>query len=111
MAVTGKTMKKLKLSDVLLNANELPWNESLYLPENSSTWNNSTEAIIESADAFEEHDESDNPVDMSKIGYAHILSCSDVTSISNNLKENKPNPSLEDLFEAFEFYLDNDAFI
>lgn len=104
-------MKKAMLYDVLVNAESLPWNESLYLPEDSSAWNSTTEVIIESADAFDEYDETDNPVAMANMGYAYTLSCSDLISISKNLKEKHPAPAFEKLFEAFEFYLDNDAFL
>ncbi len=104
-------MKKLTLLQTLVKAENLAWSESLYLPLNLATWNESTEAIIENADNFEEYDESDNPVEMSNIGYKYFLSCDDVIAISSNLRERKTNPSFEDLFDALKFYLEHDAFI
>jgi hypothetical protein len=86
-------MKKLTLLQTLVKAENLAWSESLYLPLNLATWNESTEAIIENADNFEEYDESDNPVEMSNIGHKYFLSCDDVIAISSNLREKKQIPA------------------
>ncbi|WP_242485092.1 DUF7716 domain-containing protein [Pseudomonas sp. TH39(2020)] len=78
-------MKKIKFADVFSNAENLDWEDALYLPKNKEEWDLNCEAIIENPDNFEDHDANNNPVDISKINYRHVLLCDDLSSIIKKL--------------------------
>ncbi|MBU6961415.1 hypothetical protein KRR23_27235 [Pseudomonas sp. CVAP len=104
-------MKKIKFADVLSDAENLDWEDALYLPKNKEEWALDCEAIIENPDNFEDYDTDDNPIEISKINYRHVLLCDDLTSIIKNLQEQNISYDLDLTYKAFIFYIENDSFI
>lgn len=104
-------MNKTKLHDVLMSTERLHWRDALYLPKEKNLWSKDCEAIIANPDLFEEYDNDDNPVELSKIGYRYVLLCDDLASVASNLREQGVEPTLDLMYDAFIFYLNNDAFL
>ncbi|MFK3774216.1 hypothetical protein [Pseudomonas sp. NPDC089406] len=102
---------RISLREALTNVETLDGDHSLHLPQNIALWTADCLAIVEDPDAFEAYDAWDNPCEMAAIGYRYVLQCDDLKSISENLRETHPAPTYEQLFEAFIFYFENDAFI
>ncbi|AZC91321.1 hypothetical protein C4K29_5042 [Pseudomonas chlororaphis subsp. piscium] len=104
-------MKSRKFADVLSDAENLDWEDALYLPKDKEKWGLNCEAIIENPDNFEDYDSDDNPVDMSKINYRYVLLCDDLSSIIKNLQEQSSSYDLDMAYKAFIHYFENDSFI
>ena len=104
-------MKNRKFSDVLSDAENLDWEDALYLPKDKEKWGLNCEAIIENPDNFEDYDADDNPVEMSKINYRYVLLCDDLSSIVKNLQEQNASYDLDAAYKAFIYYFENDSFI
>lgn len=104
-------MKKTKFINVLSDAENLNWEDALYLPKNKEEWGLNCEAIIENPDTFEDYDADDNPTELSKIGYRYVLLCDDLSSIIKNLKEQTASYDMDTAYKAFIFYFNNDSFI
>ncbi|WP_259740068.1 hypothetical protein [Pseudomonas brassicacearum] len=104
-------MKKIKFADVLTDAENLDWEDALYLPKNKEEWGLNCEVFIENPDNFEDYDADDNPVDMSKINYRYVLLCDDLSSIIKNLQEQSASYDLDMAYKAFTFYFENYSFI
>lgn len=101
---------KVKLGYFLINSIDYDWRTALYLPKEREHWDLETIAIVANPDDFEEYDDTDNPIDMSNIGYTYVLLSDDVTSIFEYYNNGKDNYTESDIFTAFLFYLENDAF-
>ncbi|NVJ11099.1 hypothetical protein HUW63_38680 [Myxococcus sp. AM001] len=101
-------MKRKNFSNVLMNTETLDWREALYLPKDKSLWGNSCEAIIANPD---DYDNDDNPVELSNIGYRYVLLCDDLTSIVSNIREQGVTPDEGLIYDAFIYYLENDALL
>lgn len=96
------------LSDVLTHAQELPWNEALFLPTHKD-WSLQSPCAVCDPDASEGGDELPSIAVMNDLRYA--LSMSGVQDIVANAKEQKPGCTPEDLLKALLFYYQHDAFI
>lgn len=104
-------MMNLSLIDVFLKLEGLSWRDALYLPMDKGLWGNNCEAIIANPDDFDDYDNDDNPVELSNIGYRYVLLCDDLTSIVSNIREQGVTPNMGLIYDAFIYYLDNDAFL
>ena len=102
-------MKNLqKLSDVLNNINEYSWQDSLFLPENKN-WNLESNCAVLNMDNLSVDEEIPQLAIDNKLIYA--LSIADLQDIVENAKEQLPHCSNEEIFKAFLYYFNNDAFI
>ncbi len=101
----------MSLFDVFLRRGDLSWRDALYLPRDKSLWGKSCEAIIAYPDDFDDYDNEDNPVELSNIGYRYDLLCDDLASIVNNTREQGATPDEGLIYDAFIYYLENDAFL
>lgn len=104
-------MKRMSFSDVLMKPETLDWREALYLPKDKRLWTMSCEAIIANPDDFVDYDNEEDPVELSGIGYRYILLCDDIASIVSNVREQGIALDESVLYDAFIYYLENDAFL
>lgn len=95
--------------NVLLNAEQFPWNASLYLPKGEK-WNLSSSCAVLTPDPNREDiDEEPELAEINNLCYAlHFSSIQDIVS---NAKQQLPNADARKIFKAFQFYFENDAFI
>ena len=98
-----------QLRDVLLNSETFPWKAALYLSK-SDNWQLSSACavLIRNLDR-EDIDEEPEFAVVNDLRYA--LQFSDVQGIVCNAKQQLPNVDEDELFRAFKYYVDNDAFI
>jgi hypothetical protein len=100
--------KMIKLRDVLINAEEYPWRDSVFLPENKN-WNLDSECAVLNLDDLEiDEDVPPFAIDNHLI---YSLGIQDVQDIIINAREQHTNCTDEDFLKAFLYYYDNDAFI
>jgi hypothetical protein len=95
------------MSKMLLAPDDYPWNGAVYLPKDRD-WSLESPVAVLSPDDSEE----DEDPEIAKVnGLVYVLGMSVVQDIVANAKEQKLNATPDDLFEAFMFYCNNDAFI
>jgi len=99
----------MKLSDVLESVSELPWNEALYLPA-SKEWTLESPAIVWDADDVGD-DESEVPDFPAEHEMTYVLGVTTVQDIVSNARQQRPNCSINEKFEALLYYVRHDAFI
>lgn len=101
------------LRDVLLS-NDIPWDSWLYLPE-FVEWHIDSRAFMEKSEEVPPEEE-----DLPKAGYPiyaiehelmQALDGGTLSEIIENAKSQLTNPIAEELFGAFIYYYDNDAFL
>ncbi|KAI9133240.1 hypothetical protein [Acaryochloris sp. CCMEE 5410] len=98
-----------QLRDVLCNSEAFPWKAALYLPKNGDWQLSSVCAVLIRNQDREDIDEEPKFAVVNDLRY--VLQFSDVQGIVCNAKQQLPNANEDELFRAFEFYVDNDAFI
>ena len=95
--------------NVLLNAEQFPWNASLYLPK-VEQWELSSSCAVLTPDL--ERQALDEEPEFAKINnLCYVLHFSSIQDIVSNAKQQLPNADEKKIFQAFQFYLKNDAFI
>lgn len=101
------------LKNILNNANELPWNEYLFLPSDKNWSLKSVCSVInwDDLDEDELEDNGDTPKIAIDNNLIYVLDIATTQDIVNNAKQQRPQCSVPDLFEAFMYYYNNDAFI
>jgi hypothetical protein len=99
---------ELTLSDVLKNASELPWDESLCLPADGP-WTLASPAMLWDQD--EVIDDEEELAVLAPYGVVCVLGLGDVQDIVSNARQQKADCTISELFDAFMYYLRNDAFI
>lgn len=98
----------LELREVLINADDYSWRNSLFLPENKN-WNLGSASAVLNLDYLEiDEDVPQFAIDNNLI---YSLGIHDVQDIVINAREQLTNCTDEDLLRAFLYYYDNDAFI
>src|SRR5688572_27107771 len=95
------------LGDVLTAPKEMPWNEWLLLRRES--WTAASPCRIESFDELP--DDVDLPPDAARDGFIVALDGQSVQSIVDNLLQQVSEADLALRLQAFEYYMENDAFI
>lgn len=105
-------MKYFKIIDALVNPENLPDTGWFYLPADKTKWNLNTEGVF-SLDSQEFSPDSDEylPTEAKELGWIETLDKSLIEDIVLNLSYKMENPTPDKLFEAFLFYLENDAFL
>jgi hypothetical protein len=101
-------MQVMKLNELLSRAETLDWTYELYLPKNQPWTELTSCAILEP-----EEDEISNEVAsyISQNKFKYILGVQAVQDIVINAKLQRPHANINDLFQAFLYYKENDAFI
>lgn len=99
--------KILKLSSILKNINNYPWNYGLYL-KGGYPWNSESLGVILN---INELDPEDDPEFAKKNNMKYALNVQSVQDIVEGAISQKKNVSIEELIEAFNYYYKNDAFI
>ncbi|MBC2582959.1 hypothetical protein [Clostridium sp. DJ247] len=98
----------IEFRNVLVNANELPWENSIFLPKDKN-WSLNSLCYLFNLDDLDDNEEVpqfaiDNNLD-------YVLSMADIQDIVDNAYQQQPECSEIDLFKAFMYYYENDAFI
>ena len=98
----------IELRDVLLNAGDLPWRNSIFLPKDKN-WNLNSLCFLFNLDDLEDDEEVPQfAIDNNLID---VLNMSEVQDIVCNANQQRVQCSESSLFEAFLYYYKNDAFI
>ena len=97
-----------RLTEVLSEVEELPWNHALYLPFNSK-WALDTQCAI--LDPDDCSDDEENPPLAIQHGLSYALTVQQLQGIRANAAAQLSTLSEEDLLTALLYYYDNDAFI
>ncbi|WP_159887523.1 DUF7716 domain-containing protein [Paenibacillus puerhi] len=100
--------KLLKFEEVLLYSNKFSWADSLFLPV-SKDWSISSYCAVLNMDDLEDDEELPQFALENNLIYA--LNMSDVQDMVKNAKEQRPELSVFELFDAFLYYYQNDAFM
>ncbi|WP_066060011.1 DUF7716 domain-containing protein [Robertmurraya korlensis] len=101
------------LKTVFKNINFLPWNEYLFLPKDKN-WSLDSLCSIINWDAMDEEeigDDGDTPIFATDNNLIYVFDIATVQDIVDNAKQQLPEPTEAQLFEAFMYYFNNDAFI
>jgi hypothetical protein len=101
-------MQLMQLGEVLSDVEAIDWTCDLYLPIDEP-WTKVTSCAV-----LEEEEEELSPQSASYIAQNRLkytLTIQDVKSIVSNAKLQKKEASIDELFQAFLFYFQNDAFI
>ena len=108
--LSENSMELISIRDVLSHPEEnLNW---FYLPPNSGQWNLDTLGIF-SLDSREFAPDANEylPEQVKKMGWIETLDAASIEDVVENAKEELENPSINQLFDAFIFYYENDAFL
>ncbi|MBF6027684.1 hypothetical protein ICY20_08050 [Pseudomonas sp. P115] len=104
-------MKLISIRDVLTSPENNPqgW---FYLPPDSAQWSPETLGVF-SLDSSDFPPDSDDylPKQAKEDGWIATLETSAIEDVVDNAKDQLPAASAVDLFNAFLFYFENDAFI
>jgi hypothetical protein len=91
-----------------------PWTDWVYLPANE-VWTLSSKSVVleseEVAPEFEDEPDADIPEFAKTNNLKRVLSVSNIQDIVSNARAQKLDVTVEELFQAFEYYYKNDAFI
>ncbi|UNL87566.1 DUF7716 domain-containing protein [Priestia koreensis] len=101
--------KLVVLRNVLLNATDLNWDDSLFLSSNDDKWSLISECYLYNLDHLDDDDEI--PKFARDNDFKYVLSIADVQDIVSNAQQQLIKCSELDLFNAFYYYFKNDAFI
>lgn len=104
-----ENMKVTTIKDVLINAPDLLWSDSLFLPD-TVVWTLETKAVICDPDDVESEDD-EIPQIAKEMGLPLSIGIQDIKQVVNHARQQVKDCSIEQLFEAFLYYYDNDAFI
>ena len=104
----GRRKMKVKLSDVVKNAETLEWDKSLYIPFKPD-WSVDMQIMILDQDDTEDIDLDPKEAIENNLRYG--LSISTVQDVVENALSQDPKASIETLIDALKYYFDNDAFI
>ncbi|MDP4147488.1 MAG: hypothetical protein Q8936_23970 [Bacillota bacterium] len=102
-----------KFNDILMNANDLCWKEYLFLPKDKNWSLKSICSLIDWDDLDDEDlwEDGETPQFAIDNNLIYALNMATIQDIVNNAKQQRPQCSEADLFEAFMYYYKNDAFI
>lgn len=104
-----ENMQITTIKDALINAPNLLWSDSLFLPD-TLTWELETKVVICDPDDVESEDD-EIPQIAKEMGLPLSIGIQDIQQVMDNARQQVEDCSIEQLFEAFLYYYDNDAFI
>ncbi|WBS02557.1 hypothetical protein OU994_30690 [Pseudoduganella sp. SL102] len=100
--------ERVKIRDILLQKNE--YSGWFYLPP--KPWSLDTEGVLVEEDKDADPDSEDHIPDfVKKEGWVETLDAAGIEDIVSNAEAQIEDPTVTDLFDAFNFYIDNGAFI
>lgn len=99
----------LSIREVLEKNAEGQFDGWLYLPHRP--WTLTTQGIFMMEDIDADHNELFPPAVLSPCGLTAALDAAGIEDVIAHARQIKANPSTTELFESFEFYVDNDAFL
>jgi hypothetical protein len=103
----GLVNRLVTIEQILLNPEQHSgW---LYLPE--TTWDLDTQGVFAEDDKDADPDADPRPGIAKSEGWKEILDGASIEDVVANAKAQIVNPNIEQLFEAFLYYFENDAFI
>ncbi|MGQ7249539.1 DUF7716 domain-containing protein [Halomonas sp. V046] len=98
------------LIDVLKNTENFDLDYALFL--SARPWKTDTKALVlDPDDVGDPTDPDADPQEAKDLGMQYALMMQDIDDICENLKSQVSLPSDEDFLKAFNFYMENDAFI
>lgn len=100
--------KIMRLSQVLNESENLPWDEALFLPVKDN-WSPDSLAIVWSLDDLDDDQEIPEIAQLNDMKY--VFGVSTVQDIVRNARMQKPESDINDLMKAFMYYYKNDAFV
>jgi hypothetical protein len=86
-----------------------PFSGWLYLPP--PPWSLDTNGIFVEFDKDADPDDDQIPELVKTNKWIEVLDAASIEDIVSNAKQQLGSPSIDQLFKAFEFYLDRDAFV
>jgi hypothetical protein len=98
----------MTLREILSNVKSLPWNQSLYLPSDRN-W--TLESIVLVWDQDDIDQDEPIPLCAAKLNLVYGIGISSLQDIESNLAQQKSSYSIENLFNAFLYFMENDAFV
>jgi hypothetical protein len=101
--------KLIRLRDVLINVEEFEWRDALFVKRDEEWTLDSKCAVLDPDDVEDDADEEPRFAIDNNLKYA--LNMQEVRGILKNAYEQKSNCNEDDLFKAFLYYYDNDAFM
>ena len=104
-----KEPQMITIKDVLMGAANLLWSDSLFLPEGKK-WGLETKGLVWDPDDVDS-DEDEVPRIAEENGLLCHIGIQAIQQVVDNARQQLRNCSVEQLFDAFLYYYDNDAFI
>lgn len=102
-------IEKMTIKEILANIDKLEWSDSLFLPD-TEKWSLETQGIIHDPDDIE-CEEDEVPLIAKENNLFCSINIGTIQDIADNVKQQIPEYSIEQLFDAFVYYWDNDSFI
>ncbi|OTP80928.1 DUF7716 domain-containing protein [Gilliamella apicola] len=102
-------MEFLSIHDLLINIKDMPrfW---FYLPPDSKSWTLDTIGFCGVED-IDDNYEINLPKQVIEEGWIATLEQADIEDIVIVANNNSDNPTIDELFDSFVFYFENDAFL
>ena len=104
-----KKVETITIKEVLENAPSLLWSDALFLPD-TPVWELETQGIIWDPDDVESEDD-EIPEVAKEMNLPVGIGIHEIRQIVDNAKQQISACSIEQLFEAFLYYYNYDAFI
>lgn len=102
-------MNTLHLKELLTNIDEIDWDLALYV-RSSEKLSLDAKCIVLDPEETEDPDGSTYEFAIDS-GFTYCLSIADIQDIKSNACQQLENPTVDSLFEAVLYYIENDAFI
>jgi hypothetical protein len=83
----------------------------LYLPDTAKSWSLNTQGIFVEEDIDADPNDPYPPAILDSCNLTESLDAAGIEDIISNAEAQTNKPSIDQLFKAFLFYLENDAFI
>ncbi|GKQ49103.1 hypothetical protein PSTH1771_28115 [Pseudomonas syringae pv. theae] len=101
-------MKTYSIKEVLLDTSKMP-DSWFYLPDTPWTLDTKGAFSLDSRD-FPSDSKDYLPPQVLKDGWKEVLETSIIEDVISNVDEQLSEPTIDDYFDAFKFYYENDAF-
>ena len=95
----------ITLAEVLLGADDLPWEYALYIPALTPCWLKDMPVMVL------DPEETDDPDEACKNGLKYALTISCLQDVVENARAQECSVNLDILIKALKYYYDKDAFI
>ena len=103
-------MQQMPLKTLLQTLDEQHWNHWVYIPDDVSV-DAETPCIVYAGDIDEDLTDNGIPLKMHQLGQVEFLMIADLQDVQQNLEQQKPSTTFDDLLNATLYFFRNDAFI